>query len=185
MNYHSFCRICAFIILTIYAVSSAGLIVRLSDLHTMAKRSDIVIHGYVGDQRVSTDDLGRLITLTDIEVVEGLYGAKTGNIITVYQVGGQKDGLVVPLIGGHRYNIGQEIILFGLEMGDSYVSYGVGQGKFDIDEKAGQEIVIEDLGDVSAMNNNMPGANIFQPTPLSYPSKSMLKDEIRLMIESR
>lgn len=169
---------------SLLAAPSFSLIVQLADLQTMAKRSDIVAHGYVGDKRVKKDDLGRIITLTDIEVIDGLHGAKTGQIITFYQVGGEKDGLVMPLMGGHVYNVGQELIVFGLSLGDSFVSYGAGQGKLDITIERGQEIVREDLGDVHAVNKYSP-RNVYKPTPLSFDNKEMLKDEIRLMIKER
>lgn len=170
---------------TLFSLPSSSLIVHLSDLQTMAKRSDMVAHGYVGDKRVVTDKLGRLITLTDIEVIDGLYGAKTGEIVTVYQVGGEKDGLVMPLMGGHVYQIGQEVIVFGLVLGDTYVSYGAGQGKLDVVNEDGHEIVREDLGDVGAVDPKSGGRRVYKPSPLSFDGKEILKDEIRLMLEYR
>ncbi|HXW52828.1 MAG TPA: hypothetical protein VEL47_01855 [Myxococcota bacterium] len=162
-----------------------GLIVKLADLHTMAKQSDIVIHGYVGDQKVTTDDLGRLVTLTEIAVIDGLHGARTGEIITVYQVGGQKHGLVMPIIGGQHYVVGQELFLFGLKMGDAYVSYGAGLGKLDVVNENGHELVIEDLGNVRAVRSASGKFDTFEPSPLSFPSKRILADEIRQMIKAK
>lgn len=169
----------------LFSLPSSSLIVHLSDLQTMAKRADMVAHGYVGEKRVVTDKLGRLITLTDIEVIDGIYSAKTGEIITVYQVGGEKDGVVMPLMGGHVYNIGQEVIIFGLVLGDTYVSYGAGQGKLDVVNENGHEIVKEDLGDVGAIDMKTGGQRVYKPEPLSFDGKEILKDEIRLMLEYR
>jgi hypothetical protein len=179
--------LCALLFLLIfYHGSSLGFVVKLTDLHTMAKHSDIVIHGYVGEQRVSSDNLGRPITLTDIEVIDGLYGAKTGDVVTVYQVGGGKDGVVMPILGGQKYHVGQELILFGLKLGNTYVSYGAGQGKLDIIQNEGKEMVIEDLGDVVAVGAARAGmGRLYHPSPLDYPSKSMIMNEIRLMIKYR
>ncbi len=174
-----------FVISLLIHAPSFCLIVKLTDLHTMAKQSDIVIHGYVGDQRVTTDELGRLITLTEVEVIDGLYGAKTGEVITVYQVGGQKNGLVMPILGGQRYALGQELFLFGLKMDESYVSYGAGQGKLDVVNDNGQELVIEDLGNVSAVRKTSGKLDTFQPSPLSFQSKAMLIDEIKQMIKAK
>lgn len=163
-----------------------ALVVKLSDMQTMAKRSDVVIHGYVGDQTVVTDDLGRLITLTQIEVIDGIYGAKTSDIITVYQVGGEKNGRVMPLLGGHKYELGQEVIFFGLALDDMYVSYGAGLGKFDIMQENGTDMVREDLGTISALNNDKTSREkTIRPAPLTFSSNSLLKDEIRLMIKNR
>lgn len=168
---------------------SLALLVKLTDLQTMAKRSDIVIHGYVGDQRVLNDELGRLITLTEVEVIEGLHGAKTGEIITVYQVGGQKNGIVMPLLGGQQFIIGQQLFFFGLKiglkMGDAYVSYGAGQGKLDVVSNHGEEQVIEDLGDVTAISGKDSVSRSSKPSPLSFSSKVLLKEEIMHMIKSK
>ncbi len=90
-----------------------AIMVQLSDLVTMTKRSDLVIHGYVGDKSVIPDEFGRLITLTQIEVIDPIHNAKSGEIITVYQVGGEIPGLVAPILGGQNYSLGQEVILFG------------------------------------------------------------------------
>ncbi len=152
----------------------------------MAQRSDVVIHGYVGQQKVMTDERGRNITLSDIEVVEGLYGAKTGEIITLYQVGGDKNGVISPLIGGQRYELGQEVIFFGLKLGESFVSYGAGQGKLDINQKASTEKVREDLGDVSAVDSHSSmGARAYRPAPLTFSDVDILKDEIKQMLKDR
>jgi len=164
--------------------SALAVVVKLSDLHTMAKKSDIVVHGYVGDQSVSTDEFGRLITLTKIEVIDGLLGAKTGEIITIYQVGGEQKGLVMPLMGGQSYQFGQELIFFGLKQGSSFVSFGAGQGKLDISKHDGHDVVIEDLGDVSAVTGR-GGSKNFHPSPLSFPDVKILKDEIRQMLKTR
>jgi hypothetical protein len=161
---------------------SNTLIVKLSDLHTMAKRSDIVVHGYVGEKRVVTDNLNRLITLTDVEVIDGFYGAKTGEVITVYQVGGSKNGVIMPLLGGHQYQLGQEIILFGLQLDNAYVSYGAGQGKLDVVAKDGREIILEDLGDVSTVINGQQ--KTIKPIPLEFEDKNLAIGEIRKMVKS-
>ena len=163
------------------STSHTVMVVKLADLHTMAKQSDVVLHGYVGDQRVVKDNMNRLITLTDVEVLDGIYGLKTGEVITIYQVGGEKDGLVMPLLGGHKYALGNEIIFFGLVLDGTYVSYGAGQGKLDIIEENLQAIVKEDLGNVIALGSGKSG-QLFNPEPLLFENKDMLIDEIKLMV---
>lgn len=166
--------------------SAHAIIVKLTDLNTMAKRSDIVVHGYVGDQSVVNDDMGRLITLTDIEVIDGFYGAKTGEIITMYQVGGSKNGVIMPMLGGQRYQLGQEVVVFGLKLDNTYVSYGAGQGKLDVIRSGTHEMVVEDLGDVSAMTRDGNGAfNAVRPMPLSFSSKELILQEIQEMTKGR
>lgn len=172
--------------LSLLAPSAQAVIVKLSDLQTMAQKSDIVFHGYVGDQRVVYDNMGRIITLTDLEVIDGLYGSKTGQVVTMYQVGGEHNGVVMPLLGGHVYRLGQEVILFGLVLKDTYVSFGAGQGKLDIQPGEGEEEVKEDLGDIHALGPSSGGSlGITAPTPLTYSSTTLLKEEIRLMLKNR
>lgn len=154
-------------------------------MHTMAKQSDVVLHGYVGDQRVETDRLGRLVTLTDVEVVDAILGTKTGEVITIYQVGGQKGGVVMPIIGGQRYVFGQQMILFGLKLDDKFVSYGAGQGKFDIVKEGKEEIVREDLGSVHAIKKGQRGdIEVYKPDPMIFPEVGELKSEIRMMLKN-
>lgn len=180
-------RVCTFfrILALFFGVSASALIVKLSDLHTMAKRSDIVVHGYVGEQRVASDELGRLVTLTEVEVIDGLHGAKTGEVITIYQVGGTKNGVVMPLLGGQTYNIGQEIFFFGLTIDNAFVSYGAGQGKLDVIHQNGEDIVIEDLGNVGAVTRSFGGNPVSRPSPLSFPNAAVFKEELKLMIKTR
>jgi hypothetical protein len=170
------------IITLLFSLPSSSLIVHLSDMQTMAKRSNIVAHGIVGEKRVVTDKFGRFITLTDVEVIDGLFGAKTSEVFTIYQVGGEKDGLVMPIMGGHIYQVGQEIIFFGLSLGDTFVSYGAGQGKLDISSTGGVESVREDFGNISAVR---PDYKEYHPAPLEYDNKEILKSEIRLMLKDR
>lgn len=176
----------AMLLMLLMSNASHALIVKLSDMQTMAQQSDIVIHGYVGEKNVVTDDMGRLVTLTQIAVIDGMYGAQTSDIITVYQVGGQKDGIVMPLLGGHTYELGQEVILFGLKLDDTYVSYGAGLGKLDVIQDQGNEVVREDLGSVSALSNDPKSHDpVFRPMPLTYSSSTILKSEIREMLKTR
>ncbi len=172
------------ILLTLFLISSSAnaLLVKLTDLHTMAKRSDVVIQGYIGDQRVVTDDLGRHVTFTDVEVIDGLHGAKTGEVITIFQVGGEKDGIVMPLLGGQRYEVGREIFFFGLKIDKAFVSYGAGQGKLDIVREGKEDMVIEDLGDVESVSKN--GQVVMRPMPQTWTDVETLKKELKVMLKN-
>lgn len=167
----------------VISLDASAIVVKLSDLHTMAKRSDIVVHGVVGEQTTATDELSRPVTLTEVEVVDSFLGGKTGDVITIYQVGGQKDGRIMPLLGGQKYNVGQEVIFFGLKLGDAYVSYGAGQGKLDVINNNGQNLVVEDLGDVDVLD--LKKNTTARPMPETYQGLDILKGEIRQMIKSR
>lgn len=164
-----------------------AIIVKLSDLQTMAQKSDLVIHGYVGEQKVIKDELGRNVTISDVEVVDGLFGAKTGEIIQIYQVGGSSSGVNMPIIGGQKYNVGQELMFFGLSAGTkNYVSFGAGQGKLDIERHKSRTIVKEDLGNVGELRSNALGKKgIYAPEPLIYSDLDILKSEIRQMLKAK
>lgn len=172
-------------LLIVFSQSANSIIVKLSDMQTMAKNSDVIVHGYIGDQTISTDDMGRLITLTQIEVIDGLHGAKTGEVITIYQVGGQKNGVVMPIIGGQNYKFGEQVILFGLKLDDTFVSFGAGQGKFDLIKESNSDLIKEDLGNVHSIRKNSFGkTEIIKPDPLTYNELEDFKNEIKLMIKS-
>lgn len=173
------------ILISLLSANASAIIVQLSDLHTMASRSDAVFHGIVGEQRVVRDKLGRLITLTDLEVIDGMFGLKTGEVVTIYQVGGEKDGLNMPLIGGQKYNLGQEVLLFGLRLKEAYVSFGAGQGKLDILEHDDKKIAVEDLGNISAISIDEGKAKAYKPASLIYSDLNMLKEEISTILAER
>ena len=176
----------AIVFMAIFSLDAEAIIVKLADLHTMAKQSDVVIHGYVGGSKVTRDKHGRNITLSEIEVVDGLYGAKTGEVITLYQVGGESNGMISPIIGGQRYEVGSELIFFGLKLGEKFVSYGAGQGKLDVDQNASNDKVREDLGDVSAVDSySSASSSPYRPSPLTFSDVNILKDEIRQMLKER
>lgn len=173
----------SFYLLICIFVSSASnaVLVKLSDLQTMALKSDVVFHGYVGEQHIEYDRLGRIVTLTSLEVIDGLLGAKTGEVVTIVQLGGQLNGQIMPCLGGHRYRLSQELIFFGLALKDNknnFVSFGAGQGKLDVYPDSVDSQVREDLGDI---NTFAPSAAL----ALSYSSTETLKEEIRLMLKNR
>lgn len=181
-------KICIAVLFFSASLSLFGhMVMKLSDLHTMAQNSDCVIHGRVGDQRVEIGKFGRLVTLTEVEIIDPLRSdKKAGGIFTIYQVGGElfdgKNRIVMPIVGGQRYNPGQEIMFFGLKLEKNFVSFGMGQGKFDIFRDEKEETIIEDLGDIEVMGlkNQIKGKN-----PLSYSDLELFKMEIRLMLENK
>jgi hypothetical protein len=154
----------------------------------MSIKSDVIVQGYIGNKRVEFDRMGRLITLTEVEVIDGIHGAKTGEVITIYQVGGEKNGLVMPIIGGHRYEFGNEVLFFGVDLDKKndrkFVSVGVGHGKFDIQNKERERSVLEDLGNIGVIEkiSNNP-TRVVAPLPLNFSSLKVLKQEIELIME--
>ena len=161
------------------ARSALATVVVIHPLDEMTARSDVVVHARVGAQQVVRDK-GRLITLTEIEVIEGFKGARAGDILTIYQVGGDLDGEHQWISGMQRYMPGEEMVLFAVRFGDKIVSYGVGVGKFKIERDADGTRVVEDIHDVVAYTRDPDGApSMQQPRPRERPSLDGFKTEIR------
>jgi hypothetical protein len=177
-----------FVALVIAAVEAQATVVVMHSLEQMSQRADVVVHARVTDQVVTRED-GRIITLTELEVVDGLKGAKYGDVLTVYQVGGKLDGVVAKIAGMHEYFVGEELVLFGMNHGDRVVSYGVGVGKFQVqyedDGKVIQPRVVEDILDVVVARRDDSGATQFTPpSPRSHDSLEGFKAELRSYIRA-
>lgn len=177
-----------FLFLTIlYSLNSGAIVTHLATMPFMAQKADKVFHGYVGEQEVTRDKLGRIITITSIEVVDPLFATKKGEVIKFFQVGGQLNNEVTPIIGGQQFRLYQEVILFTLDNGDYVVSFGAGQGKFDIEKPASgipaTSLAIADFGTVAQIAPGQKHASM--PPTETYENAETLKNEIRLMLKAR
>ena len=133
----------------------------------MARESEVVAHVRVGDQRVTWDDRHvRILTLTDIEVIEPIKGAKKGQHFTIYQVGGTLDGVTYDIPGRLFFTAGEEMIFFAYRFKDMVVSYGMGLGKFAVLERDGVKVVSPEWGDVSFVQMG-PGSKATGEGPVS------------------
>lgn len=116
----------------------------------MARESAVVVRARVGKQEVRWDAAReRLLTFTELDVLEGYKGARVGDRLTVYQVGGRLDGVVMEIQGAIRLSPDEEIILFAQRLRDHVVSYGVGLGKLVVFERGKERLVAPDYGDVT------------------------------------
>jgi|GEM_PF-829380 len=164
------------------APAADATVVVLHPLDEMMHRADVVIHARVVGQDVKREE-GRIITLTQIEVLDGIKGAKQGDVETVYQVGGSLDGENMHIAGAHDYAAGEEMVFFAMRHRDRLVSYGVGVGKFSVDRDA--QTIVEDLGDVLVMSPTetglQPDLNL-QPRSMNsiVEFKAMLRDLLAL-----
>ena len=155
-------------------------VVYIDDLQTMTRQSDVVIHAVVADQTVKEDGDGRILTISTLEILYGLKGAKTGELITLYQVGGELGGRVLKVLGAQNYTFGEEVVLFGVRLGDMIVSYSVGLGKFKVLRDDNQIRVVEDLNDLVEAKPTSTGELTFdEPHPRKYPSLDGFKAAIR------
>lgn len=161
------------------AMPSEATVVVVHDLEEMSRRAEVIVHARVADQRVLKEE-GRIITLTDIEVIDGLKGAKAGDVLTIYQVGGTLDGVTAWIAGAQRYEVGEEMILFAMRHGERIVSYGVGVGKFNVIYDGALRKVVEDIHGVVEMRREPSGeVRMVPPQPRVFPSLDRFKEEVR------
>lgn len=169
-----------FLMVLLGALGSQASIVSIDDVPTMAKQSDVVFHGVAKQQSSERGPDGRVITLTQFEVLDGLKGTKTGRIITLYQVGGSLPGVSYYVSGAQHYHVGEEVVLFGLSLDDMVVSYGVGVGKFDVLREKKRISIKEDLHDLLQLIRKADGEfELIPAKPRVFPSLDGFKKTIR------
>lgn len=163
------------------SVSSAqATVVVIDPLEVMSQKSEVVIHGVVFDQEVRQDERGRIITLTTVEVLDGLKGAAKGEEIVIYQVGGTFQGISQWIAGNHRFAQGEEFILFGVRHDNMVVSYGVGIGKFRVIRDASGTVVVEDVNNVIGAYGQRNGQmKLEHAIPRVYLTLDTFKDMVR------
>jgi len=129
------------------ALASQSLVVGLQQ---MTRESDVIIRARVGAASVGlSDDKRRVITTTELEVLDGIKGAKKGELLRVYQVGGEHGGITMHIAGAIELIAGEEIIFFAKRYRDMIVSYGLGLGKYVIHtETTGAVMVRASFGDI-------------------------------------
>lgn len=116
----------------------------------MAQEADVVAHALVRDQQVRWDaQHQRILTLTTIEVLDGLKGARKGDRHTIYQVGGTLDGATFHIPGALTFTPGEQMLFFAMRYEQQLVSYGMGLGKYLVTEVNGERFVHPQFGDVS------------------------------------
>lgn len=155
-------------------------IITLDELGIMSQKSSVIVHAGVAAVEPSYDPSGQIITLITLEVLENLKGAAGDKHLTVYQVGGELDGKAFRLPGAHRYELGEEIILFAVKLPgeDKIVSYGLGVGKFIIKRDSNGRKVVEDLRDVLVATQKQGAWNLSRPSPRSFASVEQFKEKI-------
>lgn len=161
------------------AAPSSATVVVLHSLERMTATAELIVQVRVHDSRTLREQ-GRTITLTEVEVVEGLKGAKAGDVLTIYQVGGIHDGQRTQVIGSYEYEDGEEFLLFAVRHGDRVVSYGVGVGKYEIARSPAGIDVVPAYGDVAVMTPRAGGKDTVGNPPAAVPQPlAVFKTQIR------
>jgi hypothetical protein len=142
------------------AAPSAATVVVVPTLEEMTHRSDVVAHAVVREVTVEEEKPGRLVTLTALEVLDGIAGVKTGDVLTVYQVGGEKDGRVAWIAGAHHFVVGEELVVFAVRpaaLHGRIVPYGIGFSLFSVVDGVDGRRVEEIAGDVVQLQATADG----------------------------
>ena len=142
------------------AARADATVVVVPTLEEMAAQSQVIAHVKVGAPRVELDAKGRVITLTPLQVVEGVKGAKAGDALEVFQVGGMKDGKGTWIAGAHRFQEGQELVFLGMKHQrgpGSVIPFGIGFGLFGVERDDFGVKVAEIVGDVVTLERGPDG----------------------------
>lgn len=165
--------------------SASATVVVLHELDEMTTRADVVIHARVGDVTVTRDEKGRIATLVEVEVLDALKGAKTGDVLTIWQLGGTYEGQTMMITGQHKWDKGEEMVFFAMKHEQWIVSYGVGVGKYHVERAADGVDVVAEYGDVVAVSAG-PNGGTAMAAPTAAPAKSLkvFKDELRDLVKN-
>lgn len=162
------------------ALPAQATVVVAHSLEEMSRRADVVVHAKVIDSEPTRDDIGRIITLSRLEVLDGIKGAKTGDVLTVFQVGGRIGERASHIVGAHKYTPGEEIVWFGMRHKQRFVAYGIGIGKFQVIYDGSFRRVVEQVGDVAVMERDASGKPTFRsPAARSAESLTAFKQQLR------
>ena len=163
-------------------------VVVVPTLEEMTLRADVVAQVVVRDQRV-IDDKGRPMTLTSLEVSDGIKGAKAGDVIELRQLGGSVGGREMWIAGAHRFQIGEECVLFAMRpavLAGGAILYGVGFGVFDVVDGVDGKKLQEITGAVVRAEPQADGTTKFLPVrPRAYDSLDAFKAELRAILDNR
>lgn len=102
------------------------------DVAALTKSSAVVVHAKVlASQARWTSDRARIVTDTEVEVLEAWKGAPAARFV-VMQPGGIVGELGQKVAGAARFTIGEEVVLFLEARGDRFTVAGMSQGAFHV-----------------------------------------------------
>jgi len=170
-----------------WAPSAQATVVVVPELEELTHRSEVVIQAVVRDVVTFKDERGRLITETSLEVLDGIRGAKAGDIVPVQQLGGSLDGHEAWIAGNHRFKVGEEVVFFGVRLPKDrriVIPYGVGFGIFHVvDDVNGRHVVEIGSGDVTRMVRTPDGGSKMEPVqPRHFDNLDAFKVRLRTIL---
>lgn len=172
--------------LAIASGAQATVVVKTS-LEEMTLRSEVVMQAVVVEQKVVEDKPGKIVTLTTLRVVDGISGVKTGDVVTVYQIGGRLGDTAAWIPGAHHFKQGEEIVFFGVKLAKRpghVVPWAIGYGLFDILDDVDGRHVHEVVGDVVAAERTAAGeTKMVGLEPRRFDSLDAFKADLRAILD--
>ncbi len=119
----------------------------------------------------------RIYTKVEVRVNESFKGAGRRNqVVTITQLGGEKDGIRMDYAGRPEYAIGERVVLFTTRgRNNDYLTIGLKQGKMRVE---GNE-VRRDFSGITLVQLKGSGKN---QQPLAIKTNRLSLDELRLRI---
>ncbi len=165
-------------------------VVVVPTLEELTHRSDVVIHAVVREVVTIKDEQKRLITVNSLEVVDGIAGAKIGDVVTVHQLGGRLGDEQAWIAGQHKFAVGEEIVFFGERLRKDpnvVVPYGIGFGIFevieDVDGKHAHELGSHDVSQLVRLPDGK--AQMQAVTPRKFDDLNAFKALLRATLDGR
>ena len=170
-----------------WAPPAQATVVVVPELEELTHRSEVVVQAVVRKVTAFKDERGRLITETSLEVLDGILGAKVGDIVPVQQLGGSLDGHEAWIAGNHRFKVGEEVVFFGVRLPNDrrvVIPYGVGFGIFHVvDDVNGRHVVEIGSGDVVQMVRTPAGGSRMEPVqPRHFDNLDTFKVRLRTIL---
>ena len=165
--------LCGVMLAAVWVAKAHATVVIQAPLHEMTQRSHVVVHATVEETGPVEGEEGRILTLTRLKVIDGIKGAKAGDTVTIYQVGGQLGDRVMQIPGVSEFKPGEEVVFFGVTFLATdtvrflqterkaqvpaatlhpsaawVVPFAIGLGKFQVIRTVDPPMAQEELGDV-------------------------------------
>lgn len=118
------------------AISAQATIMQYLEVEDLARLSSDVFHGRVIEASTYWNaEHTKIYTAIQVQVQEALKGGITpGQIVTVTQLGGEKDGVMLDFAGRPQFSAGERVVLFTTRGKKSdFFIVGLKQGKMQVE----------------------------------------------------
>lgn len=133
--------ILAVALLTAGAGAAQATTVRKLNLQEKTKVADVIVHARVLEltPRWNADHSG-IYTEVTLQPIEQLKGPAQARVV-IRAPGGGVDGFHTSISGAHRYQVGEEVVLFLERYKDTLIAVGVGIGTYEVKPASGTPTV--------------------------------------------